>query len=158
MNPKIVSKLRDPKECEISILAVVTRKRSQELDRILSHTRWQIQTVSLISEARQILQTSPISVVLCEDRLADGNWSDLLPDIERLYPRPQIVVLSECADALLWGEVLNCGGYDLLAIPLEPKELYTVVPMAWRGYVRNAPTNASAKITRNSSHALALSR
>ena len=83
---------------------------------------------------------------------ADGKWLDLVRETEHLSPRPQTIVLSPCADATLWGEVLNCGGYDLLAMPLEPSELYAVVPMAWRQWAGTAKTSntpaAAGSLTR----------
>jgi DNA-binding NtrC family response regulator len=79
--------------------------------------------------------------VLCEDTLADGTWLDVLRQAEHLCPRPQTIVLSPHADATLWGEVLNCGGYDLLPMPLEPHEVYAIIPMAWRHCVDAASTS-----------------
>ena len=149
MKPENASKLGDDKECGISILAVVTPNHSSEVDRILSHTRWRTHVVSSFHEAAQALRTLPISVVLCEDRLPDGKWLDVMQETERLNPRPQTIVLSRCADASLWGEVLNCGGYDLLALPLEPKEVYAVIPMAWRHYVSTAQSNPPRDCERN---------
>ena len=53
-------------------------------------------------------------------------------ETEHLCPRSQTIVLSPQAGATPWGDVLNCGGYDLLPMPLEPHEVYAIVPMAWR--------------------------
>jgi DNA-binding NtrC family response regulator len=117
---------------EISILVVVTPKRSAEVERIFAHTRWKTHVVHSIREAAAVLRLFPISVVLCEDQVSDGNWLNILRETERLEPRPETIVLSAHLDSILWAEVLNCGGYDLLAMPLEPKEVYAVIPMAWR--------------------------
>jgi FixJ family two-component response regulator len=40
--------------------------------------------------------------------------------------------MSRHADERLWAEVLNLGGYDLLAKPLEGDEVSRVVEMACR--------------------------
>jgi len=108
--------------------------------------------VSSIREALQAIQSLPISVVFCEDTLSDGKWLDLMRGIERLCPRPQTIVLSPRADATLWGEVLNCGGYDLLPMPLKAHEVYAIVPMAWRQWARTEKTgHTSAARNRNTS-------
>jgi DNA-binding response OmpR family regulator len=132
MNDKTASEVCCRRQREISILVVVTAKRSAEVRHIFSHTRWHTHVVHSIGEAAEILRSIPIGVVLCEDQVSDGNWLDLLRETEYLEPRPETIVLSARLDSTLWAEVLNCGGYDLLAMPLEPKEVYAVIPMAWR--------------------------
>lgn len=132
MNEKTASGICCSRQREISILVVVTAKRSAEVERIFSHTRWETHVVHSIREAAEVLRSFPIDVVLCEDEVSDGNWPDILRETECLEPRPQTIVLSAHLDSTLWAEVINCGGYDLLAMPLEPKEVYAVIPMAWR--------------------------
>jgi DNA-binding NtrC family response regulator len=132
MKQVITPNLGDDAQDEIAVLAVVSTRQSADIEHILSHTRWQTHVVHSIHEAIQSLQSLPISVVLCEDRLSDGTWLDVVRETEHLCPRPQTIVLSTVADAAIWGEVLNCGGYDLLPTPLEPREVYPVVAMAWR--------------------------
>lgn len=147
MHPKMAPNLSGNAPEPISVLAVVTAKQAAKIERILSHTRWQLHVVHSIEEAMQVLQSLPISVVLCEHPLPDGTWLDVVRETEQLRPRPKTIVLSASVDSALWGEVLNCGGYDLLAIPLEPCEVYALVPMAWRQSNSSAEkTSASAEL------------
>ena len=122
---------RDVEE-RISVLGVVPRREGSELESILSHTRWQLHLVHSINDAVRALKSLETCVVLCEQKLSDGTWVDLLEAAAQLRQRPQIIVLSWNADLQLWAEVLNYGGYDLLARPLLAAEIYDVVPMAWR--------------------------
>ena len=122
---------RDVEE-RISVLGVVPPAHGVEIESILSHTRWNLHLVHSIEDAVQAIRSLPASVILCERRLSDGTWMDLFEATTELWPRPQIVVLSADADMQRWAEILNCGGYDLLARPLRPSEIYDVVPMAWR--------------------------
>jgi DNA-binding NtrC family response regulator len=119
-------------EERISVVGVVMPEQRRELENILSHTRWEHHLFCSIADAIEKIYGLPVSVVLCEQKLSDGTWMDLLEAAEKLSPRPQIIVMSADASMELWGEVLNCGGYDLLARPLRPEEIYDVVPMAWR--------------------------
>ena len=70
-------------------------------------------------------------VVVCDQVLADGDWRDLLKDLqsEQQLP-PPMIVLSRLADDRLWAEVLNLGGYDLLIKPFAATEVSRVVKMA----------------------------
>jgi len=44
----------------------------------------------------------------------------------------QLVVTSRLADDALWAEVLNMGGYDVLAVPLDSEEVMRVIGAALR--------------------------
>ena len=135
-------------ETTISILAVVDIGQAAELERIFSHTRWRLRVVHSTRKAVEELRSAPVSVVLCEYGLPDGSWLDIVSEADRLCPRPQIIVLVPTVDARLWAEVLNCGGYDVLARPLEPKEIYRLISMAWRQWNRTAkqlPTSTQNK-------------
>jgi DNA-binding response OmpR family regulator len=43
-----------------------------------------------------------------------------------------LVVTSRMADEALWAEVLNMGGYDVLAQPLDTEEVTRVIGAALR--------------------------
>jgi DNA-binding response OmpR family regulator len=78
------------------------------------------------------LQEDRARVVLCEHALPDGNWKDML-DIARSHRfPPPVIVTSRLADDYLWAEVLNLGGYDVLATPLEPAEALRSISLAWQ--------------------------
>jgi DNA-binding response OmpR family regulator len=47
---------------------------------------------------------------------------------------PLLVVTSRVADDRLWSEVLNLGGYDVLAKPLNTKEVFHVAGLAWMSW------------------------
>ncbi|MGC8791861.1 MAG: response regulator [Bryobacteraceae bacterium] len=86
-------------------------------------------------EAVAVLCRDRFSVVLCERDLPDGKWKDLLSQIAPLADPPCLIVISHAADEYLWAEVLNLGGYDVLAKPFDPQEVLRVVTLAcdhWR--------------------------
>jgi len=70
-------------------------------------------------------------VVLCEQVFADGDWRDLLRELDAHAPEaPPVIVCSRLADDRLWAEVLNLGGYDVLSKPFASAEVNRVVGMA----------------------------
>ena len=75
--------------------------------------------------------TRPPRVVVCERDLPDGNWKDVLGITALLPCPPPLVVTSRMADDCLWAEVLNLGGYDVLAKPLDAQELRRTLNLAW---------------------------
>lgn len=94
---------------------------------------WTVRGARSCQEAIGMLGgTGHLSVVACERELPDGTWKDLLQALVHLQNPPPLVVLSRHADESLWAEVLNIGGYDVLAKPLEHDEVQRVMMMARR--------------------------
>jgi len=83
-------------------------------------------------------------VVICDQILADGDWRDLLMDLQAESEAPPLIVSSRIADDRLWAEVLNLGGYDLLMKPFLAAEVSRVVRMAARRGVRLRENNPQA--------------
>ena len=81
----------------------------------------------------------PVQVVIAES----GGWQRLLQDLLDLPSPPQLVVTSRTADDILWSEVLNHGGYDVLPQPLDRDELERVVAAAGRQF-QSAGRSAAA--------------
>jgi hypothetical protein len=73
-----------------------------------------------------LLQDQNVPVLLCERDHADGNWEDLLKATARLLAPPSLIVIYRLADASLWAQVLNLGGFDVLMTPFEPEEVLRV--------------------------------
>lgn len=126
----------------VSVLAVLTNAHGQEMTRLFAHTRWRLRVVESVNEAACELLKQPVSVVVCDARLADGTWRDMLHEIEVRGSGASLIVTCQQADDRLWCEVLNRGAYDLLAHPFEPREVYSVITAAWR-HAKNASALAS---------------
>ena len=73
--------------------------------------------------------------------LPDGRWRDLLEAFKPMPVQPPLIVTSRLADEYLWAEVLNEGGYDVLAQPFEAEEVIRVISAATRRN-HNASTEA----------------
>jgi DNA-binding NtrC family response regulator len=103
-----------------------------QLNRIIDHKLWELLTANTCRTGIRRLHKE-VEVVFCESSLPDGNWKDILNRIAfREERRPQLVVTSRLADAYLWSEVLNLGGFDVLAKPLSDSEVRQVLAAAAR--------------------------
>jgi DNA-binding NtrC family response regulator len=116
----------------VTVLAVTDVPDDVEnLSEIFSRSNWVIYSVKACEQAVRFLKSHRVPVVLCERNLADGLWTDLLPQFENLTEPPVLIVTSPHADESLWAEVLNLGGYDVLPQPFERAEVVRVVSLAW---------------------------
>ena len=59
-----------------------------------------------------------------------GTWRDLLHVNDDAAGPPLMIVTSRLADEYLWAEVLNLGGYDVLAKPFHEENVRHVVASA----------------------------
>ncbi len=106
---------------EIQVLLVGTSSGEDTLAGILRAGNCAVRTANSCREARGHLSCDDNPVVICESSLPDGDWKDLLDKT------PRLIVTSPAADEALWAEVLNLGGYDVLAQPFDEQEVRRVV-------------------------------
>jgi DNA-binding response OmpR family regulator len=108
----------------------------QHLRDILKHSNWQQHGSRTQREAFDFLRENVAPVIICESELPDGNWQDVLSRLALMRCPPLLVVTSRMADDRLWSEVLNLGAYNVLAKPLNMKEVFYVVGLAWMAWKR----------------------
>jgi len=103
----------------------------KELSDILGMANFTVVRTPTCLEALVELAANPDSVVICDGALPDGSWKDLL---QHAGPRSstRLIVTERLADNSLWAEVLNLGGYDVLAQPFDCEEVTRVVGSAVR--------------------------
>lgn len=103
-----------------------------------------VETAGSCHSAFESLGAGGISIVICERDLPDGSWRDVLERLGSAPERPFLIVTSRLADEWLWAEVLNLGGYDVLAKPFNASETRHVLETAclgrrgWKGDQRFA--------------------
>jgi len=86
---------------------------------------------STSSAAKGALKQGRISIVVCEYNLSPGSWMELLEFLDVMPAPPPLIVTSRVADERMWAEVLNLGGYDVLARPLNSEEVIRTITSAW---------------------------
>jgi DNA-binding NtrC family response regulator len=101
------------------------------LQRIFSHSKWKLHITRNCTEAMDFLTRKIIPVVVCDSDLPDGSWKDIMERTAQAANPPAVIVSSRLADDRLWSEVLNLGGYDVLAKPFNASEVFRDVSLAW---------------------------
>jgi len=117
-------------------LALVVSPNDEDhwaLIHILRPTGWAVDTVRTCAEAMESLAVERASVVIAERYLPDGNWKTLQNQLMRMEFPPKLIVTSKLADERLWAEVLNLGGFDVLAQPFCAAETLRCVNAAVAG-------------------------
>ncbi len=116
------------------------------LRHIFDRSNWRLEQVSTCRDALAYTGENRTAVVICERELPDGDWKVVLDELEGFRVRPNLIVTSRLADDRLWAEVLNLGGYDVLAQPFDADEVYRVVSLAWDEWRRRAIGNLETRL------------
>lgn len=103
---------------------------------IFRRTGWHLLEARDRRRALECLERNPVQVVIVESDLPRWNWRQVLRELHLMSSPPLLVVSSRTADESLWAEVLNIGGYDVLAQPFEANEVERVVASAGRHFSR----------------------
>lgn len=93
----------------------------------LDCARWRVLAVATRRGAIERLRVNAVSAIVCESVLEDGTWRDLLDHNRVCANETPLIVTSRLADEYLWSEVLNLGGYDVLAKPFSDQEVRHVL-------------------------------
>src|SRR5277367_2968955 len=137
----------DVKDCESDVSALLVGE--YETDRFLVHEvfkklGWRLFEARDRKHAMQCLERNPVQVVIAKTDVPNWSWRRVLSDLRSLAKPPQLIVTSRTADELLWAEVLNVGGYDVMAQPFERYEVERVIASAHRNF--DQPLRATANM------------
>ena len=119
----------DSKSCLLSISGNPDDHKT--LNRIVDHKVWQVVTARTCRSGIRRLEKG-VDVIFSECSLADGTWKDIMNRVAVIAASPPLIVTSRLADAYLWSEVLNLGGFDVLAKPLNENEVRQVLAAVTR--------------------------
>ena len=103
-----------------------------DLRNIFHWCDWKLHSVPSIEDAVSSFVDRLPAVLMCDDQLVDGDWRMVLRAIGNVDYASPVIVTSRVADNRMWAEVLNLGGYDLLAKPYVTSEVIHTVTSAWR--------------------------
>ena len=108
---------------------------------ILPPAGWSLDSAFGCAEAIKSLEVEFAPVVIVERDLPDGNWKTLHNRLIKMPFPPKLIVTCRLADERLWAEVMNLGGFDVLAQPFYAGEVLRSINSAcghWDEEWRNA--------------------
>src|SRR5690242_10077110 len=116
----------------IGILSISPMREDHAAVRSVFQTdRCDVTTAETCHEGLRRLSGGGISIVVCERDLPDGIWRDILEGTGANGDH-LLIVTSRVAEDRLWAEVLNLGGFDVIAKPSLASELRHVLESACR--------------------------
>lgn len=102
------------------------------LREVFGEAGWTLHETRTVTDGLMLFKRRPLDIIITDRELPDGCWRGLLDALKPLATPPPLIVTSRLADEYLWAEVLNEGGYDVLAQPFDAEEVIRVISAATR--------------------------
>ena len=131
------------KQDAVRLLAILCSEADRSLLKLASTQRvnWEPVAAGSWDEAVPLLASGRFAVIVCDRDLPGRDWRQTVRDLAKLSPC--ILLASAGIDGSLWQEVVQCGGHDVLAKPLEERIVLKTIDQALR--YTAATAHASAK-------------
>ncbi|MFN3568496.1 MAG: sigma-54-dependent transcriptional regulator, partial [Caldimicrobium sp.] len=118
-----------------SLLLVEDEKLQREiLEDFLKNKGYQVYSAGTIKEAKEILDSKEISLVLLDWRLPDGDGSEFLVFIKEHYSYIPVIMITAFASVEHAVSSMKKGAYYYLAKPINLEELTLLVERALKEY------------------------
>jgi DNA-binding NtrC family response regulator len=92
---------------------------------------WKLVVANTSASATARQEKEPLPFMLHERELTERGWRQAVSLCSRLSSRPCVVLLSRSSDKNLWGELVRCGGFDLLRTPVDRDAVIRTVRAGW---------------------------
>lgn len=115
----------------MTVLAVVQSEAGERLQRLCTQKGWPLTLADTVASGFAALPRSGSVIVVLDRDLASPDWR---PSVRQFASQPNcagVVLASPVIDDYLWEEVIQQGGYDVVAKPIQDEELIHTLEFAW---------------------------
>jgi DNA-binding NarL/FixJ family response regulator len=109
---------------------IIEQEKTFQQSLFLFMGRYETYEVFLASSKREgvsLSQTLPFDMVLCSDRLPDGNGLETLKDLLELNPKLISILMTVHGDDVLRQEAMKAGIRGYLEKPFDLKQLEEII-------------------------------
>lgn len=89
-----------------------------------------VMTARGVRAALQLLESEPVTVVLCDLRMPDGDGLEVLRAVRSRWPGVPFILMTAYASVPTAVQAMREGAYDYITKPFEPGELRAIVERA----------------------------
>lgn len=98
---------------------------------LLRGVPWVLISASTWREARKIMRTVIIPVMLCDRNLPGLEWPYGFAELRGILRVPTLLLLSDVASSTLSEDILRFGAFDVLSRPFSRESLVSTLEFAW---------------------------
>lgn len=114
------------------IAAGLSAADAATLRTILSQPDWDLMCAADWEYAARLVTVGRASVVLLDRDSVAGDWRTALARLAAANRSASVMLVSRVSDDYLWNEIIQAGGYDVVAKPFRKHELLTAIHFALR--------------------------
>ena len=104
---------------------------TKSIIRVLHNEPWQILSAKTGREALDLMATTPVDVIVSDERMPGMSGVELLSAISKIYPETIRIILTGHANTELVFQAINDGAiYRFLTKPWDDAELISVISQA----------------------------
>ena len=127
----------------IPVVALIGDRHDRRvLELIANRDRLDIHFADSCHEARNSVNRLGSPVVLCGRDVPGIDWREVVGVLAAAVPRPCVILISPVTDSWLWKEIVEHGGYDVLATPLRDADATRSIRLAlayWKSTAHDPP-------------------
>jgi FixJ family two-component response regulator len=114
-------------------LLIVTSRPAdlEELAPILQGTPWELTDASHVEDPLASLKAAAVPILLFDRDTAGASWQVTMQRLVKSRRGACVVLLSNVSDQYLWEEVVQNGGFDLLARPFRREQVLSTLMFAY---------------------------
>ena len=120
------------------LVATPNDRHYRALENAILGTGWSLFRSYNLVEGLSAVINHEIEVIFTDCELPDGSWRDMVQSLRACRNAPRVIVFSQLADDRLWMDVLQSGGYDLVSVPFNRKEILRTGNGAWHSWEKKA--------------------
>lgn len=98
---------------------------------LAAHYDWEIAVCPALAAAEKELVSRQPALILYDRDTPGPDWRDAFELLSRRSGESSIILVSSVADEYLWQEVVQLGGYDVLAKPISAEAAANCINLAW---------------------------
>ena len=127
------------------LIASSDEKVLQVLDEIAAQCGLKTFCAFTVGESRRVMNRESLCLVLCDDRLIDGRYEDILGATERWRAKTPVIVVSPIGDWQDYLKAASAGAFDYVAYPPIPGELPRVIGYALASRMASRPQESGSR-------------
>ncbi len=116
----------------VRVLALVPKDSDRQvLSEIAERSKWHLDFALSYESAVELIRSHKFAVILCDRDLSSAfNWREAVQKLAGLAPGSCVMLTSPVNDDVLWQEVIDRGGYDVLTKPFHEERVVRSVRFA----------------------------
>ena len=112
----------------------------QTLQALLQDTKWSVVRALSLGEVCGFCDCSVSPVILVDRHFQGSNWRSTVSSLLNPAASRCLILLSDVSDSYLWNELVQHGGFDVIARPFERSEVLRTLAFAQRHYESGWPS------------------